>query len=259
MTMAVLLVQCAVAGCVSVDVAAMLTAVLAAMLTTVSIAVILVLGVHLRMMGMSDLLDDRIESVVLVRGVLHDASGSVCLLKRITTCKCECRHVRVSVFTGYNNITVLPLPPAERVRQHLSHTHTFHSVAISRLPRFLVIAGVMIVHTIVELVLGMIMEILVRMAAAVVIGLHNAAVAAMSENAVLGLSDLDVMSIMNLETATVVMFQSTVIFQATVMLLLVIVHRVIAVPVLFRHDGVRVQSRDARQNNGNLCASKCKT
>lgn len=80
MTMAVLLVQRAVAGRVTVHVATMLAAVLTAMLTDVSIAVILMLGVHLRMMGMANLLDDRIEAVVLVRGVLHDASGAVWLL-----------------------------------------------------------------------------------------------------------------------------------------------------------------------------------
>lgn len=88
MPMAVFLVQRAVTGRVSVHIAAVFTAVRAAMLTAVSVTMILVLGVHLRVMGMTDLLDDRIESVVLVRSVLHDASGAVWLLQRISTCNC---------------------------------------------------------------------------------------------------------------------------------------------------------------------------
>lgn len=116
----------------------------------------------------------------------------------------------------------------------------------------------MIVHTIVVLVLGMLVEVLVRVTAAVVLGVHNAAVAAMAENAVLWLRDFEMMAIVMLESPLITTTTTTVMFQTAVMLFLVLVHRVIAVSVVFGNDGVRIQGRGTRQNDGNLMASKFK-
>lgn len=89
----VLLMQRTVAGRMSVHMAVTVTAIEAAVVATsnsdatvaVSEAQIVVLGIDLRMMGMANLLDDRIETVVLVGSVLNDARCAVRLLKRVST------------------------------------------------------------------------------------------------------------------------------------------------------------------------------
>lgn len=84
----VLLVQRTVTGCMSVTVTATVADVAATdtnAAVSVSVAQVLVFGIDLRMVGMTDLLDDRIESVVLVGSVFNDARCSVRLLQRVTT------------------------------------------------------------------------------------------------------------------------------------------------------------------------------
>lgn len=76
---------------------------------------VVLLAVHLRMVGVSDLLDDRVETVVLVGRVLDNTSGSVRFLQRVSA---------------------------------------LDDIAVAALPLLLVVAGVRVLDAIVELVLG---------------------------------------------------------------------------------------------------------
>lgn len=63
----------------------------AAEIAAMAVAVLHVLGVHLRMVRVADLLDHRIEAVMLVGGVLDDARGAIGLVQRVSTCAPDCR------------------------------------------------------------------------------------------------------------------------------------------------------------------------
>lgn len=52
---------------------------------TMTITTVVVLGVHLRMVSVSDLFHLSVETVVLVRGVFNDASGAVRFLQCVST------------------------------------------------------------------------------------------------------------------------------------------------------------------------------
>lgn len=81
---------------------------------TVAAVTVVLLAVHLRMVGVSNLLHDRIEAVVLVGRVLDDARGAVGLLQRVGA---------------------------------------LHQVAVAMLPLVLVVAGVRVLDAVLELVL----------------------------------------------------------------------------------------------------------
>uniref|UniRef100_A0AAG5D7K1 Uncharacterized protein n=1 Tax=Anopheles atroparvus TaxID=41427 RepID=A0AAG5D7K1_ANOAO len=81
----------------------------------------LMVSVHLRMVGMSDALHVRLESVVLIRGVLHHSLGSIGLVQRVGS---------------------------------------LDDVSIPVFPLALVVAGVRVLHAILELVARMRMVVL---------------------------------------------------------------------------------------------------
>lgn len=148
MSMMMFLMQIIVASCMTVS---------SMMLATVSmlIGASIMFGIHLWMMSMTDFLDDSIETVMFVRCVLNDTSGAIRLLQLVSACELIyliyyfCYHKKAhfarAFFVAVHNL------------RHLS-TITFNEITITRFPLFLVVAGVMIVHTIVEFIFRIILS-----------------------------------------------------------------------------------------------------